>query len=1125
MTRAILLFVLMISLAAGSALARSEPDPILTRQAVLPGELENDHSRSGLAVRADTLWYGDYEVIDGIYYARSSADRADVLWTFDRGSGPFGDPDRIEDGGGWRAVDPSRVAQINVAVIDSTLDLGDGVAPPILSGERSLWVGIPRPAADSLCYACGAGYGDYWSQRIRSEPFAYNGTGDVSLSFLYFNDSEDCYDGTQIYLRRQDETRLLLNPYPSGQCENNVGWQGGTLTGAIGSPENPETFHRIITEGEIGGPQEFRIEFEFASDVAWSDEDCDYETTHGPIAIDNLAISGGGVEVYYDFEDGFQGWSPSVVPGDEALISITDVDCYTYYDPCACSLAGNILEFHRGICDDGDFWDNDHLRVESPICVIESPGSNDFFLEFDTYAESRGSTYMRVQWSYFPWVCPVTGEETWSPLSGCSGSVGSGFGCLRHRFGAVECGISPAAEQIVAHLEIYCNDGFGFGCFSPYPLFDNLVIGVVPYAESTTPAVYVSPGTEFQDTGSAPSTLFDVRAPGPADGTLNLNFEQPQLPTVFADSLCVIGPDPSGDPDLRWESSLWWRVAKRGPMQADVENGAPTRYKIWRDRVADGREIDRPHRPEFTYGRMDSSQWGPVPYRYIFRSEFREDDDDFVGEENPENEMLWDDIFVPGTRIDYFITANYLLSPNDLSYLPDTTGGHFYEFEVLPGVRLAEVADCGGLGFDHCIFQPATLYIDAYNRGAQLPIENALATVLNDEPLCGQETGCRVPSDRNWDRFDYLSDANYAGPFARGTNPGSTGGMTIGQILGYRTIFLNTGTLASEAMHEEDFDLFEDWLTNDACDANANRQLFIANGDAIGELLDGLPVEGRPFMNDHLGANLLCDAFNGRTEDPDCLPQNESFCVRLLPAVGGAFSTDLEVDGFGSGCPSVYRFNVLSLTETGIGNRSYYAEDGQKEADFAMVVNEDLSSGANYRTILAAPSWHHVTERDPGGGELGRCPREVPHIVAGVASEIGAAMRWGFDVATSDAIPRFASAESLGACQQTWSFPAALDEPIPGRSVNRLLQNEPNPFRPGTTLRFELARQGPVRLMIFDVTGRRVRTLLDGDQEAGLHRLVWDGNDEEGRPVGSGIYWSQMVAGSFVSKKKMVVLK
>jgi flagellar hook assembly protein FlgD len=61
--------------------------------------------------------------------------------------------------------------------------------------------------------------------------------------------------------------------------------------------------------------------------------------------------------------------------------------------------------------------------------------------------------------------------------------------------------------------------------------------------------------------------------------------------------------------------------------------------------------------------------------------------------------------------------------------------------------------------------------------------------------------------------------------------------------------------------------------------------------------------------------------------------------------------------------------------------------------------------------------------------------------------------------------------------------------------------------------------------LIYDVNGRQVRTLVNGTMDAGTHQVVWDGTNDDGHKVGSGVYWSQMKAGSYVSSKKMVILK
>ena len=76
----------------------------------------------------------------------------------------------------------------------------------------------------------------------------------------------------------------------------------------------------------------------------------------------------------------------------------------------------------------------------------------------------------------------------------------------------------------------------------------------------------------------------------------------------------------------------------------------------------------------------------------------------------------------------------------------------------------------------------------------------------------------------------------------------------------------------------------------------------------------------------------------------------------------------------------------------------------------------------------------------------------------------------------------------------------------------RLLANIPNPFNPRTDLRFELAVPADVYLTIIDAAGRRVRTAHLRGVPAGVHSWTWDGTDDGGRAVGSGVYLVQVAA-------------
>ena len=92
-------------------------------------------------------------------------------------------------------------------------------------------------------------------------------------------------------------------------------------------------------------------------------------------------------------------------------------------------------------------------------------------------------------------------------------------------------------------------------------------------------------------------------------------------------------------------------------------------------------------------------------------------------------------------------------------------------------------------------------------------------------------------------------------------------------------------------------------------------------------------------------------------------------------------------------------------------------------------------------------------------------------------------------------------------------------------TVFRLVQNAPNPFNPKTTLAYHVPRESEVTIRVYDVAGRSVRTLLDGVVEPGRHAAVWDGTNDSGEAVGSGIYFCTMEAPDFHDSRKMTLLK
>ena len=103
--------------------------------------------------------------------------------------------------------------------------------------------------------------------------------------------------------------------------------------------------------------------------------------------------------------------------------------------------------------------------------------------------------------------------------------------------------------------------------------------------------------------------------------------------------------------------------------------------------------------------------------------------------------------------------------------------------------------------------------------------------------------------------------------------------------------------------------------------------------------------------------------------------------------------------------------------------------------------------------------------------------------------------------------------------------PVSLND---GRSIPTeyaLDQNWPNPFNPATTLKYSLPKAGEVTLNVFNILGQQVTTLVNGFQEAGTYEVIWNGTDDAGDNVASGIYFYRVKVNDFTQTKKMLMVK
>ena len=104
-----------------------------------------------------------------------------------------------------------------------------------------------------------------------------------------------------------------------------------------------------------------------------------------------------------------------------------------------------------------------------------------------------------------------------------------------------------------------------------------------------------------------------------------------------------------------------------------------------------------------------------------------------------------------------------------------------------------------------------------------------------------------------------------------------------------------------------------------------------------------------------------------------------------------------------------------------------------------------------------------------------------------------------------------------------WAMNASAEALIP--EVFALHQNYPNPFNPTTTLSFSVPTEGVMSLNIYDMTGRLVSTLVDGNLNQGYHSITWNGMDRNGHAVSSGMYIYSLNSEGASITKKMVMMK
>lgn len=281
------------------------------------------------------------------------------------------------------------------------------------------------------------------------------------------------------------------------------------------------------------------------------------------------------------------------------------------------------------------------------------------------------------------------------------------------------------------------------------------------------------------------------------------------------------------------------------------------------------------------------------------------------------------------------------------------------------------------------------------------------------------------------------------------------------------------------------------------------------------------PVGGGPFRLEGVANCSL-----GVPCNPALWPNTESYV---------AYDTDTGVFPFTSEENLALGFVINIAVESPVFEIPVDA--GSYRLAFDVYRDLPLFNGVFYTWEVAAPppeeggSYKNANFIYYGTGGLYRASFDVTNLVAPGATSMRIRLsgleegpRFGFPSDTHTAAPFFDNVAV--------TVTGTSASPAPGGGIVRtnlpldfsLMQNHPNPFNPTTTIQFALPEQTQVTLTIFDVSGRKVRTLVNESRAANRHSVVWDGRDDRGQMVGSGVYFYKLDAGSFTQTRKMMRL-
>jgi hypothetical protein len=1021
------------------------------------------------------------EIGGSMYQAAAANTVALGWWQFDI---PTGGPDPQ----GWTTHDLTPQIEKYFHVAGSTRGC-DPITP--VSGTKSMWCGRWSATGDPWCgWVALPGYGNSWVQFLQS-------TVNVSsVTYTIAWETEAGYDEVRVEWYNSSLGTWVHDANANGGAGMFDG-TGGPFTETLSSPYGST-----------------KVRFAFRSDGAWSDEDGSYLTAQGAAKLDNLSLDGGPAEDWEGEACGAQqssdgAWIAAITPGYGDYSALHHGSAIVQEDPClrqnswlwgffddpavtnyACGgwpLQGAVpyAPNENALYLDNEIW--------SPWIPVSGLGSQ-YILEFLTYRDLVLENFV-----FYRWAVRTRDNDTGGCPTKWARNNYLGYGAqkdwyrARFDFGG---SIPSGADEIQIALrasDLWGVWGGGSGaCHSHAPLFDQVrILRVETYGPMWTVRDIDLWQDNFPELGGVGAT--DYARCDMAQDILPSN-KKGILP---GDSLKITAADPAGlaadNTGGRTDTKavyVFVKVTDRFGNAIAGKSGLSLQSPDRRRYSSDG---TNQLRYPFVSG-IAPAGWDAYRLDLVVQSSGSKVTDGFCGDlmdlaagpDGPPYHPMeyWGantGIFTPGDVVHYFFGAKNTL--NQWSYWHRTFDGQGEgrrtnaiaeamaspcEWSVLPDKgRLA-----GGNG-------DILLVDDSDDRGG--PAQLYFDVVFKYMGLT-----------HTVDRFDVLGPSSCVGNSLAGRVKNIQA-----QIIGdpteiYQKILWNCSDLSrglmgdggtpnggSSAEKSDDFGLCYTFLNTHP----GHPSWAIWGDDAVQDWSTLTGASAVSVKNTFMNHTLT----NGNQSVLTGVVSPKIFPASPVPPAG--YLQPSESFYLSGGCPAINDFDVPGQTGSSRVSHRYNDATSGPTAALSQVTPNGAASNAWF--FLGGFGFDFIRDDDVNG---------VPDY----AHHLAEIFTWfpGLD----------------------GGRPTGID---PVAYANRLDNAYPNPFNPTTTIRYSIASAGHVSLRIYNAAGQLVRTLVDEKQApvAEGFNVTWDGTDNHGQGVSSGVYFYKLSAKEYGETKKMVLLK